>query len=101
MSGESRSKFRPQNEKPQPLVYFDPKTPKICATCLFAAEAGDKQWICLKRTKVCDPEHGNGPFLVAVHLYANAANCSFWTKGAELVNEPTLSDKELQALRRK
>ena len=95
--------------KSEPLVYLDPRTPKICATCLYCAQAGDEQWICLKRTKVRDPEHENQPYLVVVNIYANAAQCFFWAKGAEL--QPgsklaqggtiDLSDRELEALSRR
>lgn len=84
------------------LVYADPKTPKICATCIHTAQVGDGAWICLKRTKVKDPEQGGQPYLVVVNLYANAAQCFYWQKGAELQQTeiPELS-AEVNALQRR
>jgi hypothetical protein len=89
----------------QSIIWHDPRTPKICATCVHPAQVGDGEWICLKRTKVKDETHGGQPFLVAINLYANAAKCFYWEKGAELEQSstelPDLTDKELAALRRK
>jgi hypothetical protein len=62
------------------LVWVDPKTPKICATCIWAAEVSDGH-ICLRTTSV------KKPLLVMVNLYANSAKCPFWQKGAELQTE--------------
>lgn len=60
------------------IVWFDPKTPKICATCVNIAMLGDGEYICLRQSSV------KNPFLFHISPYNNASACALWEKGSEL-----------------